>query len=375
MSPLEGIRVLDLSRLLPGPYATQLLANLGAEVIKVEHPPGGDYLRAIPPFVRVLDGERSQTTGAIFAQVNRGKKSVNLNFGDARGRQVLLRIAQTADVLVESYRPGALSRRGLGFTDLHQANPRLIYCSLSGYGHQGPFRHRAGHDLNYLALAGILDLNAPADGAPVSPPVQICDLSGGMNAAIQILAALIERMHTGEGKFLDVALFDAAVGWMQTILGSTYRAEKTSPARGKLPLTGLYPCYHIYETSDGRFISLGALEPRFWQGFCEALGRADLVPSHLDPDAVETVAAIFRSRTSAEWAAFSQSADVCLEPLLTVEETFKHPEVEARGLAAEDQRHVPHLGEDTIAILKETGYTDAEIQELETAGVVSRGGG
>ncbi len=368
MSSLEGIRILDLSRLLPGPYATQLLADLGAEVIKIERPPEGDYLRLTPPLLEVNGGAHAVST--VFAQVNRGKQSICLDFSSERGRAILQRLAQHADVLVESFRPGALTRRGLGYDDLHALNPRLIYCSLSGYGQAGPYRYRAGHDLNYLALAGILNLNARRDTVPVPPPVQIADLSGGMLAAVQILAALVERVRTGVGKFIDVALFDGAVSWMQTMLGAFYRAEGANPTREGMPLTGMYPCYNIYETADGAYMSLGALELNFWISFCQAIQRPDLIERQLDAETIGTLTEIFRSRTRAEWIELAQRVDVCLEPVLEVSETLAHPQVRARGWGPADGRRVPKLGEDTRPRLKEIGCTDAEIDELQAAGTV-----
>lgn len=370
MPALEGIRVLDLSRLLPGPYATQLLANLGAEVIKIERPPEGDYARMMPPYAK-LDAEHSEGAefaGAVFGRNNRGKKSVALNFDDARGRAILLRLAQEADVFVESFRPGAMAQRGLDFETLRAHNPRLIYCSLSGYGQSGPYKMRAGHDLNYLALAGILNLNAAQNRAPAPMPVQVADLAGGMLAAFQIVAALAERAHTGVGKYLDVALFDAAFDWMQTVLGACYRAEKENPARGALPLTGAYPCYNIYETADNAYMALGALEPKFWRAFCAGLAREDLQEQQFDADTISELAKIFKQRTRAEWTAFSQQHDCCLEPLLEISETYTQPQVIARGLI-EAAAAVPRLGEHTRAILQ-AYFTDAEIAAWQAEGLL-----
>jgi alpha-methylacyl-CoA racemase len=368
MNSLEGIRILDLSRLLPGPYATQLLADLGAEVIKVERPPEGDYLRRSPPLLP-LNGD-TQSVSAVFAQVNRGKQSICLDFGSERGRVLLQHLARRADVFVESFRPGALARRGLGYEALRAVNPGLVYCSLSGYGQTGPYRHRAGHDLNYLALAGILNLNAQHDAAPIPPPVQIADLAGGMLAATHVLAALVERMRTGVGQFLDVALFDGAVSWMQTMLGALYRGQGANPRRGSMPLTGAYPCYNIYETADGAYMSLGALEANFWISFCEAIHRPDLIELQLDPSTIDTLAEIFRSRTRAEWVDLAQHADVCLEPLLEVSEAIQHPQVQARGWARPELRGVPRLGQDTRPRLQEIGCSDADIEALQQAGIV-----
>lgn len=349
MNSLAGVRVIDLSRLLPGPYATQLLADMGAEVIKLERPPDGDYARAMPPYI-ALDEERSE--GFVFAQNNRGKKSVALDFDSPEGRETLVRLCKGADVLVESFRPGTLARRKLGWAELHAECPRLIYCSVSGYGQTGPLAERAGHDINYLALAGILKLNGARTSAPVPMPVLVADLAGGMRAAFEIVAALVERERTGMGSYLDVALFDAAVDWMQTITGAAFRAEGVNPSRSETFLTGLAPCYNVYETSDGGFMSIGALEPRFWIEFCSAVGREDLVEQQFDEGAVPRVRELFKTRTREEWTEFSKRVDCCLDPLLDVSETFAHPQVAARGLIQTEGR-VPRMGEDTERVLRD----------------------
>lgn len=349
MNSLSGILVLDLTRLLPGPFATQLLANLGAQVIKIERPPEGDYARAMPPYLERAD---DQFEGAVFTQNNQNKSSVELDFDDERGRDLLLRLCESADVFIESFRPGAMARRGLAYETVRARNPKIIYCSLSGYGQDGAYRDRAGHDLNYLALAGILKLNGTRAGAPVPMPVQVADLAGGMSAALQIVAALWERERTGVGRFLDVALFDAAVEWMQSVIGATYRAEQENPARANMPLTGAYPCYNIYETREGQYMALGALEPIFWKAFCVNAERADLIDFQFDAEAIPRVAEFFKTRTRAEWIEFSQQVDCCLEPLLDVSETLQHPQVLARNLIRTNGR-VPTLGQDTESVLRE----------------------
>lgn len=370
MQSLHGIQILDLSRLLPGPYATQLLADLGADVIKVERPPEGDYARMMPPYM-TLDAERME--GAVFWQNNRNKQSIALDFFNAQGREILLRLCEHTDVLLESFRPGVMAQRGLDYDAVHARNSRLIYCSLSGYGHSGPYRDRAGHDLNYLALAGILKINSARDAAPVLPAVQIADLAGGMSAALQIVAALVEREHTGVGTYLDVALFDAAVDWGQTVLGACYRAENENPARGATPLTGAYPCYNIYETFDGEYMSLGALEPKFWRAFCAAIARADLCDFQFDTDSIARVAEIFKQRTRAEWIQVSQQTDCCLEPLLDVSEALTHPQVLARGLA-QGGGDAPRLGQHTREILQHAGYSASESAEFLAAGIACADG-
>lgn len=382
-SPLSGIRILDLSRLLPGPYATMLLADLGAEVIKIETPGLGDYMRIIPPFVK--DARTGEDIGAAFLMVNRNKLSVALNFRNKRGKEIFLRLVQTADVVVETFRPGAAEKWGIGYAALHALNPRLVYCSLSGYGQTGPYRDRAGHDLNYIALAGLLTANGVAGGPPIPPAVQIADLSGGMLAAIAMLAALIGREKTGVGQFLDVSLFEGALSWASTMIGGTYAAGKPVE-RGKMQLNGGMACYNVYETRDGKFITLGAIEPHFWSAFCKAVGREDLNPRQQEFEAVKDVAAIFKTRTFDEWLELFKNVDACIEPVREFAETLDDPQVRHRGLVTEiggikqigsvfvfaGNRNAPppRQGEHTRKVLQGIGLSDEEIAELNQAEVI-----
>jgi alpha-methylacyl-CoA racemase len=372
MQTLQGFRILDLSRLLPGPYATQILTDLGADVIKIERPPEGDYAREMAPFVEVRDAHGHLRIGAMFAQLNRGKRSVALDFDDPRGRDALLALARNADVLVESFRPGTLARRGLGFEPLRQANPRLIYCSLSGYGQHGPYRGRAGHDLNYVARAGILKLNGATAGAPVPPPVQIADLSGGMMCTLEILAAIIERERTGTGRYLDVSLFAAALSWMKTVVGAFQQATGNDPERGELPFAGAYPCYNVYETADGEHVVLGALEHRFWDNFCRLTDRPDLLQRQYEAAARDEVAAVIRHKSQAQWLALAEQSEVCLDPLLSVSEALAQPQARASVPNGIETRSAPRLGEHTIELLEEAGIAPTELAELENAGIIAR---
>ncbi len=388
MKPLDGIRILDLSRLLPGPYATMLLADLGAEVIKVETPVLGDYMRLVPPFVQ--DHATGETIGAAFLMVNRNKKSVALNFRNARGREVFLRLAREADVILETFRPGAAARWGIGYENVRAVNPRIVYCSLSGYGQDGPYKDRAGHDLNYLALGGLLQANGAAGGPPIPIATQIADLSGGMLAAISILAALLGRNRTGEGQYLDVSLFEAALSWTGTMIGSAFAAG--SPIeRGKMQLNGGMACYNVYETRDGKYITLGAIEPHFWSAFCKAVGHDDLAARQLDFDAIPDVAAVFKTRDLDAWLEFFKDVDACIEPVCSFNEMFENPQVKHRGLIAQVDvpnigkiRQVgsvfvfsktppappPQLGAHTREALERLGLEAAEIDKLEEAGVI-----
>lgn len=388
IKPLQGIRILDLSRLLPGPFATMLLADLGAEVIKIETPGLGDYMRLIPPFLE--DHASGETIGAAFLMVNRNKKSVALNFRNARGREIFLDLARDADVILETFRPGAATRWGIGYENVRAVNPRIVYCSLSGYGQDGPYKDRAGHDLNYLALGGLLQANGPAGGPPIPIATQIADLSGGMLAAISILAAVIGRGKTGEGQYLDVSLFEAAMSWTGTIIGSTFAAGQPIE-RGKMQLNGGMACYNVYETRDGKYITLGAIEPHFWSAFCKAVERDDLNGRQLEFEAIPEVAAIFKTRDLDAWLEFFKDVDACIEPVRSFGEMFDNPQVKHRGLIAQVDipnigkiSHVgsvfvfakgpsvppPQLGEHTREALERLGIEESEIEKLEQAGVI-----
>jgi len=382
-SPLHGIRILDLSRLLPGPYATMLLGDLGAQVIKIETPGLGDYMRIIPPFVK--DARTGEEVGAAFLMVNRNKKSVALNFRNARGKEIFLRLVRTADVILETFRPGAAEKWGIGYSVTRAINPRIVYCSLSGYGQSGPYRDRAGHDLNYIALAGLLAANGAADGPPIPPMVQVADLSGGMLATIAILAALLSREKTGVGQYLDVSLFDGALSWASTMMGGTYAAGK-SVQRGRMQLNGGMACYNVYETRDGKYLTLGAIEPHFWAAFCKAVGREDLNPRAQEFEAIPEVAAIFKTRTLDEWLVLFQNVDACIEPVREFSETLNDPHVQQRGLVTEvdgvkqigsvfvfaenPNLPPPRQGEHTREVLRSIGMSDEEITQLHQAEII-----
>ncbi|MBV9100906.1 MAG: CoA transferase [Candidatus Dormibacteraeota bacterium] len=386
MTALDDVRVLDLSRLLPGPFCTLLLADLGADVIKVEDTESGDYLRWMPP----LAGEYS----AMFHPLNRNKRSVSLNLKTAPGREAFLRLADTADVVLESFRPGVMDRLQLGWDVLHARNPRLILCSISGYGQDGPYRDRAGHDLNYAALAGVLSLSAGAAGEPAMPGVQAGDLgAGALHAAVAILAALHQRARTGEGQRCDIAMLDGLVSWM-TPHAALYFAEGEVPRANGITLNGRNPCYRIYACADGH-LSLGALEPKFWRAFVEAIGLPHLAESGLAQGdegrrVSEEVEAVLRTRTRAEWSDVLAGRDVCCEPLLTVDETFANEQVLHRGMRLEAgeagptpqcgapirmsasafavRRRAPGYGEHTREVLRDAGYDAASLDALVAEG-------
>lgn len=299
---MEGVRVLDLSRLLPGPYASLVLSDLGADVVKVEDPDPGDYLRDISP--------------GMFAALNRGKRSVVLDLKAPGGILDLRRLCARADVLVESFRPGVLER--LGFSDLLADPGRLVICRISGFGQSGPWSDRAGHDIGYAALAGIVARNRGV------PAVQLGDLFGGaQTAVIAVLAALLERTLTGRGRVVDVAMTQALTGLLLPHLGEV--SVGGAAAGSENVLDGSRPCYRVYACKDGGAYALGALESKFWEPFCRTVGRADWIERGFDVSLAPVVDALFATRTRDEWDALLRGADCCGEPVLTPSELRGHP--------------------------------------------------
>jgi crotonobetainyl-CoA:carnitine CoA-transferase CaiB-like acyl-CoA transferase len=379
------VRVLDLSRLLPGPFCTLVLSDLGAQVDKLEDPHAGDYLRIFPPRLPGVD------VSGKFAALNRDKRSLCLDLKKPEGKAALLRLIDRYDVLVESFRPGVLDRLGLGSEVLWRHNPRLVVCAISGYGADGPYRERAGHDLNYIALAGLLGLAGPSEGAPPVPPVQIADLGGGaLTAAVGILAALFDAHRRGRGRRVDVSMCEGALGFTLPALGDLAAAAEL-PSRGEDLLTGGAACYGVYRTKDDRFLSVAPLEPKFWDAFCRALGRKGDASELVAPPAQQAalraeLQAILSQKTRDEWAAIFASQDACCEPVLSPAEAARHPLHEARGafVEVEGVRYLqtalhrlggraahsapPRQGEHSDAILGEAGWTQAEIAALRAAG-------
>ncbi|HEX4734742.1 MAG TPA: CaiB/BaiF CoA-transferase family protein [Thermoleophilaceae bacterium] len=392
--PLSGLRVLDLTRLLPGGFCTLLFADLGAEVLKVEDTGMGDYVRWAPPY---YEGAEESAQSALYLSLNRGKRSIRLNLKEERGREVLLRLVRKYDVLIEGNRPGVMDRLGVGYERLAQENRALVYCAITGYGQDGPYRDRSGHDMNYLGLVGLLGLTGEKDGPPVQAAGQIADLGGGgLMAAFGILAALRERDQSGKGQFVDVSMADGALSWLAMVAGR-YFAEGVPPKRGGLELAGRLICYRPYACSDG-WVSLGALEPKFWQAWCRGVGREDLIEKQFEApgsDGHAEVERIFLERTRDEWQQFASEVDCCLEPVLGLDEALASELVRARQMVVEleqpgtdgvkqlgmpvkfsrtpggPQGPGPVLGADTEDVLRQAGYSDDEIATLMDAGAVA----
>jgi alpha-methylacyl-CoA racemase len=395
--PFDGLKVLDLSRLLPGGFCSLLLADFGADVIKVEDTGMGDYIRWSPP---AFEGAEETAKSALFLSLNRGKRSVRIDLKSEAGRDVLLRLVRDADVLLESFRPGVLDRLGVGYERLRQENPRLVYCAITGYGLTGPNVQRSGHDMNYLGLNGVLAISGDADGAPIQAGAQIADLGGGaLMAAFGILAALRERDRSGEGQLVDVSMFDGALSWLAMVAARVFAAGE-QPRRGAEMLSGSLLCYRPYRCADG-WVTLGALEPKFFAAWANGVQRPDLIAQQFDRPgsaAHAEVEAIFLTRTRAEWAAFADAHDCCLEPVLEVEEALESELVRAREMVIEFEQPGagkvkglgmpvklsrtpgqvrsggPALGEHTEQVLQEAGFSVAEIAELVAAGAVATNG-
>lgn len=384
--PLAGLRVLDLTRLLPGPLATQHLADCGAEVIKIEDTGAGDYARSM--------GAMNGATSFLYQVVNRNKQSLRLDLKQPAGREIFLRLAAGADVLVEGFRPGVMKKLGLDYETVAAVNPRIVYCSITGYGQSGPYAERAGHDLNYIGYAGVLDQIGCAGGAPAIPNLQIGDLLGGtLTALFGLLVAVIDARASGRGRLVDVAMTDAALAHAIFPLVEVLAHGRVTP-RGEDLLTGGVPCYGVYETADRRHMAVGALEEKFWRLVCATLERPDLEPAHLAQGAAgeaarAELAAIFRSRSQAEWTAIFDPVDCCVTPVLRMEESLENAHFAARGMVAEvdgvrqfappvrlsgfepgPPRAAPSVGADSASILAGLGLDETQIARLRAAGVI-----
>ncbi len=412
--PLSGIRVLDLSRLLPGGFCSLLLADFGAEVLKVEDTGAGDYIRWAPPY---YEGAEDSARSALFLSLNRNKRSIRIDLKQESGREVLLRLVGEYDVVLESFRPGVLDRLGVGYERMREVNPGIVCCAISGYGQTGPKREASGHDMNYLGLVGLLGLSGEAGGPPVQSEGQIADIGGGaLMAAFGIMAALRERdgspaqperagrparpaqPGSGEGQLVDVSMADGALSWLAMVAGR-YFADGQVPRRGEQMLAGALICYRPYECADG-WVTLGALEPKFWQAWCRGVGREDLIEKQFEKPgspAHAEVVAIFKSRTRAQWEAFAAERDCCLEPLLDLDEALASALVREREMVVElrqpgvdggvrqlgvpvklartpgehDRLPGPALGEHTEQVLRAAGYDEREIAKLVEQGAVA----
>jgi len=380
MRALEGIKVLDLSRLFPGPYCSMILADLGAEVLRIED-------------------RRFENDGPGMPTIMRNKQHMTLNLKHPKGREIFYTLAGSADILLEGFRPGVAKRLGIDYERMRTSNARLIYCSITGYGQDGPYKDMVGHDINYLSFGGVLGLNGESGGKPVIPPIQVADMAaGGMYAALGILAALFARQKTGEGQYIDIAMVGGIVA-MLPFPASLYWASGENPRGGETLLSGRYPCYSVYETKEGKYISIGALEPRFWEALCRKAGREDFIPWQYDEGEKRGKMFLFfretfKKRTREEWMEELKESDVCFGKVLSLEEAFQDPQVLSRQMLTDftdikkgkmkllsspiklsatpaDIRTAPaSFGENTEEVLEGLGFSSDEIREMKKAGVV-----
>ncbi len=384
--PLAGVRVLDLTRLLPGPMATLHLADLGADVIKVEDTGAGDYARAM--------GHGPAGMSDFFRVLNRNKRAIRLDLKRPGGREAFLRLSDRADVVVESFRPGVMAKLGLGYEALAARNPRIVVCAITGYGQDGPYRDRAGHDINYVGYAGVGNEIGAEGGPPVVPNFQIADLLGGaLVPAIGILAALLDARASGRGRSVDVAMTDAVLAHaVLPLLGVLEHG--TTPPRGSTMLAGGLACYNRYRTRDGRWMAVGALERKFWERLCDILRCPELKDRHVvygeaARAAKEKLAAVFATRTQAEWTATFAREDCCVSPVLEMHEALANEQVRARRMVVggakpegfalpvklsefefDPGRPAPAPGEHAEEVLREAGYGAAEIETLRREGAI-----
>ena len=380
MRALEGLKVLDLSRLFPGPYCSMILADLGADVLRIED--------------RRFEGE-----GPGMPTVMRNKRHMRLNLKHPQGKEIFGRLARGADVILEGFRPGVTERLGIDYERMKKINERLIYCSVTGYGQDGPYKDMVGHDVNYLSFGGVLGLTGEPGRKPVIPPIQVADMAaGGMYAAIGIMAALIVRQMTGKGQYIDISMLDGVVAMLPFPASLLWGLGK-DPQRGDTLLSGRFPCYNVYETKDGEYISLGALEPRFWGELCKKLGREDFIAHQYDEGEKRSEIFLFLqrsflARTREEWMEELKELDVCFGKILHLDEAFQDPQVVHRQMVTEfhdekqgkikllasplkmsetptDIRMAPaSFGEHTEEVLKELGFKEEEIKTLKEEGVV-----
>jgi crotonobetainyl-CoA:carnitine CoA-transferase CaiB-like acyl-CoA transferase len=373
--PLRNLKMLDLSRQLPGPFCSLMLADLGVDVLVVASP--------------------ADVMGIGIPLIQRNKRSMTLNLKQPEGKRIFAQLVGDADVILEGFRPGVTDRLGIDYTSLAKLNPRLVYCSISGYGQDGPYRDKVGHDINYLGYAGVLGVSGPADGPPAIMPVQVADIGGGaLMAVIGILSAIMAREHTGRGQFVDISMMDGSVAWnvFHTLMYLISGGQQ--PQRGRTRLTGHHPCYAVYETKDGKYVTVGALEEHFWRNLCTHLGVEQFIPDQFDEgprrdEMFRVIRQKFRQKTQAEWLQELEPIDICFGPVNTIAEALADPQVHARGMVREvdgltliasplkfsatptaQPAAPPSFGQHTDEVLRDVGYSGAEIERLRKERIV-----
>jgi crotonobetainyl-CoA:carnitine CoA-transferase CaiB-like acyl-CoA transferase/putative sterol carrier protein len=389
--PLSGVKIIDFTRLLPGPLATMFLADLGADVIKVEDPDRPDYIRDFEPKIEGMS--------MFYLALNRSKRSLAVNYLSPEGRVLIHELVKSSDVLIEQFRPGIMKEMGLGYEELSKLNPRLIYVSITGYGQHSTMSNAAGHDLNYIAIAGALGITGLADGAPVIPGFQLADIAGGSYMAMNaVMAALYQREKTGKGDFVDVSMTDAVLPFV-SMQFAYQQGLKKDPGRGKFELSGALPNYNVYACSDGKYVALGSLEPKFWNKFCEKVDRKDWSAGFLKKDEelelLKTeVQQLFKTKAREEWLNFFKNEDICITPVNELSELEHDEYLNGRNMFVNNEHpavgkyktinqplkfsssnfdnnwNAPDLGDDTASILKELKYDEKGISKLNAEGII-----
>ncbi|MDY6933329.1 MAG: CaiB/BaiF CoA-transferase family protein [Spirochaetota bacterium] len=389
-SALEGIKILDLSRLLPFNYCTLMLADLGVDVLKVEEPTLGDYMRWFPP--------KLKNENAIFLMANRNKRSMTLNLKDAKGREILCQLVKEYDVLFESFRPGVMNKLGVGYDTLKQINPRLIFCSSTGYGQDGPYKDRPGHDMNYISVAGILDATGRHTGAPVIPGIPIADMSIGIFSAFSILTGVIARDRNGKGQHIDVSMTDCMVSYNMINIAQ-HLMSKLVQNSNELNVIGEAPYYNVFKAKDSKYISLGNIEEKFWVNFVNLIGREDLKEHQFSigekrKEVMEEIQNIISTKTRREWLDIFEGEDICYAPVNDIEDMMNDPHVKHRDMLLHMEHPVegritsvgfpfkfsetpgeirspsPTFGQHTDEVMKRLGYNDDELKDLRDKGVI-----
>lgn len=389
-SILDGIRILDLTRLQPGPYCTMILGDLGAEVIKIENPRGGDYLRWYPPL--------GKSDSGLFLALNRNKLSMRLNLWTESGREIFFRLLDTADIVIEQYRPGTLAQIGIEYQQLRDRNPRIILASISAYGQSGPYSKRAGHDINLISLCGILDGTGLRHGKPVIPAVQMADMAGSLWAALSVLAALLEREHSGQGQYIDISLLESVLSF-QSLAAGGFFLDNHIPERGNEPLNGACAWYNVYPTADDKYLAIGMLEFKFWRIFCKAIGCEKFTDKQFEPrevqeEMIHELEIIIRQKSLQEWMDILGPLDICVTPVNNLKQALDDEHLQSRQMVQEIphplegvikclrlpvkfdrspaalRRPPPGFGQHTEEILQQLGYDQEIIEKFRSQGVI-----
>jgi alpha-methylacyl-CoA racemase len=391
---LEGLKILDFSTLVPGPYATMYLADLGADVLRIKSGTRPDVVDFLPPF---LPGTE---LSAVSAQLSRNKEVMTLNLKDPRAVDVIHQLLEEYDIIIEQFRPGVMAKLNLDYESLKKVNPRLIYCSLTGYGQTGPMRERAGHDINYIAMSGVASYSGKKESGPPLIGIQVADIaSGSNNAIIGILSAVIYRERTGNGQHIDVSMTDGMIAFNSFMQGTSYLVNCKDIGMEENLLNG-GSLYDYYETQDRRYLSFGGVEPQFFKAFCRTIGRPELAAGGVEPENTaqikEEISEILKTKTLDEWMELFNAADACVEPVLTLGEVLEGPLVQERGMVVEvpgpngtkvkqignpikfsksfpQYRHtgIPLSEANTKAVMKNLGYSQEEIEEFGKTGLFS----